>query len=166
MALANRSILIVEDDEAAAFGYTSFLSDNGYSVKTASTLQDAGALMKDGLFDAILLDLKLPDGNALHWIPKQKQVFPDIPVIVISGMGDIPTAVQATKNGAENFLTKPVEMKDLKTALEKGLELNMLRKKSHIQQRLSRDEEPCFGTSKEITEQLNTLARKQPRNLR
>jgi DNA-binding NtrC family response regulator len=148
------SILIVEDDEAALFGYSNYLTDCGYQIATATTLKDAEECIAEDAFDVILLDLRLPDGNALHWIPKQKQLLPQIPIIVISGMNDIPTAVQATKNGAENFLTKPVEMEDLKSAIDKSLELGVLRKKSLIQQRLKRTEEPCFGTSTKITELL------------
>ena len=103
-------------------------------------------------FDVILLDLKLPDGNSLHWIPQQKNTYPHIPIIVISGAGDIPTAVQATKNGADNFLTKPVEMEELQGALERCLELNVLRKRKNIQQRISKEEEPYFGTSSSMVE--------------
>ena len=147
MSTYKPNILIVEDDEAAAFGYKSFLSDSNYDVQSATTLKEAGIKLEAGVFDAVLLDLRLPDGNALHWIPKQKQAYPDMPIIVISGTGDIPTAVQATKNGAENFLTKPVELDDLLRALSKSLELKALRKKNIIQQRLIRNEEPYFGTS-------------------
>ena len=150
-----QSILIIEDDDAAAFGYRSYLSDCGYSVTTASTLGEAGTCVESNPFDAILLDLRLPDGNALNWIPQQKRNYPLTPIIVISGISDIPTAVQATKSGAENFLTKPVELDHLKEALEKCLELGILRKKSIVQQRLSRSEEPFFGSSKQITEMLS-----------
>jgi DNA-binding NtrC family response regulator len=149
------SILIVEDDDAALFGYASFLSGCGYSVKTASTLKEASSVLDADSFDAILLDLKLPDGNALNWIPQQKRNHPHTPIIVISGMSDIPTAVQATKSGAENFLTKPVEMDNLKNALEKCLELNILRKKSIIQQRLNKSVEPRFGNSEKTSEMVN-----------
>ncbi|MBD3344595.1 MAG: response regulator [Chitinivibrionales bacterium] len=151
-------VLIIEDDEAAAFGYESFLSDSGYRVKSATTLKEAHAQAEQGGFDAILLDLKLPDGNSLHWIPQQKQAYPEIPIIVITGTSDIPTAVQATKNGAENFLTKPVEMDELKNALDKSLELKVLRKRSVIQQRLSKSEEPFFGRSRPVTELLDYAA--------
>jgi len=149
-----RSILIIEDDEAAVFGYTSYLADYGYQITTASTLKEADTIIEKTSFDVILLDLRLPDGNALYWIPKQKNLFPQMPIVVISGMSDIPTAVQATKNGAENFLTKPVEMADLKSAIDKCLELNVLRKKHSIQQRLAKVEELCFGTSTKIIELL------------
>ncbi|MBN1760301.1 MAG: sigma-54-dependent Fis family transcriptional regulator [Chitinispirillaceae bacterium] len=154
MPLKNRSLLIVEDDEAAAFGYTEYLSQLGCSAITAHTLKDANRLLETAVFDALLLDLRLPDGNALHWIPEQKNSFPQIPIIVISGISDIPTAVQAMKNGAENFLTKPVEMDELTSVLEKCLELSLLRKKTTIQQRLSRVETPCFGVSEKITQLL------------
>ncbi|MBN1307862.1 MAG: sigma-54-dependent Fis family transcriptional regulator [Chitinispirillaceae bacterium] len=158
-----QSILIVEDDDAAAFGYTSFLTNSGYSVKTVSTLKEACTAVETDPFDIILLDLKLPDGNALHWIPEQKKANPQLPIIVITGTGDIPTAVQATKNGAEYFLTKPVDMDELREALEKCLELSVLRKKSLIQQRLSRKEEPCFGTGGKSAELL-TYAELAARN--
>ena len=149
-----RSILIIEDDEAALFGYTDHLSNYGYQITSATTLKEADFQIEKNSFDVLLLDLRLPDGNALHWIPKQKQILPQTPIIVISGMSDIPTAVQATKNGAENFLTKPVEMDELRSAIDRCLELNNLRKKDSIQQRLSKNEEPCFGTSGKITELL------------
>lgn len=155
MAQNNRQILIVEDDEAAAFGYTSFLSGSNYSVLCVSTLKEAQNTVENTDFDAVLLDLKLPDGNALNWIPQLKATSPDIPVIVISGIGDIPTAVQATKNGADNFLTKPVEMDELNSTLEKFLELKLLRKRNTVQQRLAKKEDICFGNSTKILELLN-----------
>jgi DNA-binding NtrC family response regulator len=155
MSVYKPNILIVEDDQAAAFGLESYLSDSNYDVQLASTLKEAQHKIEAGVFDAILLDLKLPDGNSLHWIPKQKLTCPDTPIIVITGEGDIPTAVQATKNGAENFLTKPIEMQDLCSTLSKCLELKVLRKKNNLQQRLTRIEEPYFGTSPSIKELLN-----------
>jgi len=60
-----------------------------------------------------------------------------VPVIVITGSSDIPTAVKATKYGAENFLTKPVEMEDIKRYLERSLEVESLRRRNLVQQRMS-----------------------------
>jgi DNA-binding NtrC family response regulator len=66
-------------------------------------------------------------------------------------MGDVPTAVQATKNGAENFLTKPVEMPELRAALDKCLEIELLRKRDLVQQRLDKKFQPHFGGSPAVT---------------
>lgn len=147
MTQSTPHILIVEDDESTAFGYKGFLAKSGFTVDAAATLKIASEKIASAPFDAILLDLKLPDGNALSWIPQQKQVYPETPVIVITGMGDIPTVVQATKNGADNFLSKPVELNDLKNVLDKCIELKSLRKQNLILQRLAKTEEPSFGDS-------------------
>ena len=140
-------LLVVEDDEAASFAYERFLTNAGFETKMAMTLHEASRVIETEFFDAALLDLKLPDGNALQWLPRFKKIHPHTPVIVITGMNDIPTAVQATKNGAENFLTKPVEMQDLRAAINKCLELEILRKREMVQQRLATKEEPFFGRS-------------------
>ncbi len=147
-------LLVVEDDEASAFAYERFLANAGFETKMSTKLEEASRVVEAESFDAVLLDLKLPDGNALQWLPRLKKIHPHTPVIVITGMNDIPTAVQATKNGAENFLTKPVEMQELHAALNKCLELEILRKRNMVQQRLAKKEEPFFGLSDAMTDLL------------
>ena len=137
----------MEDDEASSFAYKRFLANAGFETRMSMTIQDASRVVEAESFDAVLLDLKLPDGNALQWLPRFKKIHPHTPVIVITGMNDIPTAVQATKNGAENFLTKPVEMQELLATINKCLEFEMLRKRELVQQRLATKEEPFFGLS-------------------
>jgi DNA-binding NtrC family response regulator len=144
-------LLVVEDDEAASFAYERFLVNAGFETKTSMTLGEASKVIETESFDAVLLDLKLPDGNALQWLPRLKKIHPHTPVIVITGTSDIPTAVQATKNGAENFLTKPIDMQDLGMTLNKCLELETLRKRNMVQQRLAKKEEPFFGLSDAMT---------------
>jgi DNA-binding NtrC family response regulator len=155
MSLIKPNILIVEDDESTVFGYNGFLVNCGFTAEVASTLKDASEKIKSASFDIVLLDLKLPDGNALHWIPQQKKAYPDIAIIVITGMRDIPTAVQAIKDGAENFLTKPVVMEELKSTLDKCIELRQLRKRNLIRQRLDKTEEPLFGESPKTVQLLD-----------
>ena len=144
-------LLVVEDDEAASFAYERFLVNAGFETKMSMTLGEASKVIETESFDAVLLDLKLPDGNALQWLPRLKKIHPHTPVIVITGTSDIPTAVQATKNGAENFLTKPIDMQDLGMTLNKCLELETLRKRNMVQQRLAKKEEPFFGLSDAMT---------------
>jgi DNA-binding NtrC family response regulator len=145
-------LLLVEDEEAALFGYERYLTKNGYVIKSAGTLADARNAIVADRFDAIVLDLKLPDGNSMDWLPEIKKTYPALPVIVITGSSDIPTAVKATKNGAEDFLTKPVEMPDLLASLEKSLEIGSLRKQALVQNRLVKQEEPYFGSSTAVTQ--------------
>jgi DNA-binding NtrC family response regulator len=147
-------LLLVEDDEAALFGYERYLTKNGYDTKSARTLTDARNTIEAERFDAVVLDLKLPDGDAMDWLPEVKKTCPMLPVIVITGSSDIPTAVKATKNGAEDFLTKPVEMTDLIASLQKSLEIGSLRKQALVQNRLVKQEDPYFGSSPAIVEAM------------
>lgn len=149
-----QKLLIVEDNESALFGYERSLRKAGYSIETATSLREAKKRVSSSFFNAILLDLKLPDGNALQWLPQLKKNYPSSPVIIITGTTDIPTAVSAIKYGAENFLTKPVEIIDLKETLRKSLEIYRLRRQERIQQRLAEKKEPCFGKSKSIKDLL------------
>jgi DNA-binding NtrC family response regulator len=144
-------VLLVEDDEAASFGYEKYLSRNGYTVRPVPSLTRAKALVASEPVDAVLLDLNLPDGNSLEWIPELKQARPYCPVIVITGLSDVPTAVKATKYGAENFLTKPVELEDIKRHLDRSLEVESLRRRTLVQERLEKSNAPFFGTSDAIT---------------
>jgi DNA-binding NtrC family response regulator len=147
-------LLLIEDDESALFGYERYLAKTGFVTTSASTLKEAKSAVTADRFDAIVLDLKLPDGDSIEWIPDLKKIHPNTPVIVITGSSDIPTTVKAIKNGAENFLTKPIEMEDLKLALEKCIELGELRRRTSIQQRLLKNDVTYFGGSKAISECL------------
>lgn len=147
-------VLIVEDDEAAMYGYNRYFGNSGYQITSVRTLKDAKEVVAGEKFDAIILDLNLPDGDSTEWIPELKRLYPSMPVIVITGICDIPTAVKAIKDGAENFLTKPIEMSILKVVLEKCLEVGALRKRDLIQQRLVKKDSPYFGANPLTTQIL------------
>ncbi len=144
-------LLIVDDEEATLFGYTRYLTKGGFSIQTVKCLRDAKASVSTEHFDAILLDLRLPDGNAIEWIGELHSAHENMAIIVISGLSDIPTAVKAMKYGAHNFLTKPVNMDDLVTSIKKSLEVEELRRRDSIHQRLAPQKaEPFFGNSPAI----------------
>ncbi|MDR0306064.1 MAG: sigma-54 dependent transcriptional regulator [Chitinispirillales bacterium] len=141
-------ILLVDDEEATLFGYSRYLSKAGYSIDTCKCLKEAKDRTATSHFDAILLDLKLPDGNAMDWIPELRSAHENTAVIVITGASDIPTAVKSIKMGAHHFLTKPVNMDDLSVSLSKSIEFEELRKRDSIHQRLALQKgEPYFGAS-------------------
>ncbi|MEA1997226.1 MAG: sigma-54 dependent transcriptional regulator, partial [Gemmatimonadota bacterium] len=96
-------------------------------------------------FDGVLLDLYLPDGRGIDWIREVREQQPDTAIVVITGHGDIPLAVEAIQQGADNFLTKPVSLENLNVILTKSLELGSLRRKDYTSQRLSKRLAPYFG---------------------
>jgi DNA-binding NtrC family response regulator len=142
------SILVVDDEPATLFGFSKYLTGAGYTVREASCLSDVRETIWTQRFDAVILDLNLPDGNGIELIIKIRESYPDMAVVVITGRADIPLAVDAMRRGADNFLTKPVSMVDLDVFLRKSLELSSLRRKELTRQRLTKETRPFFGESR------------------
>ncbi len=140
-------ILLIDDDPGIRFGFTKYLSKTGYEVVDVSCLADGQEALSSERFDVVLLDLNLPDGSGLHWIEGLRAGQPDIALVVITGAADVPTAVEAMRKGADNFLTKPVNMAELDIFLKKSLEVGTLRRSNAISQRLSKKDQPFFGRS-------------------
>ena len=140
-------ILLVDDEPSTQFGFSKYFSKAGYTMHVASSLTEGREAFLSQLFDALLLDLNLPDGNGIDWIPELRENYLEMAIIVITGSGDIPIAVEAMRRGADHFLTKPVKMDELEIFLRKSLELGSLKRGQLIQKRLARKDEPFFGES-------------------
>ncbi len=154
-----KTILMVDDEPAVLFGYARYFAKAGYETAEAGTLAEARRSVTSRRFDAVLLDLNLPDGNGLEWIRALREEQSEIAIIVITGQGDVPTAVEAMRLGADNFLVKPVDMDGLHIFLRKSLELSALRRSDRLTQRLKKqDEEPCFGRSPAMAKVKEALA--------
>jgi len=111
------SILLVDDDPAILKSIGTFLEQSGYEVGRASNGHEGIESYEATGFDVVLLDLELPD---LHGIEVLRQLCArDAPVILLTGHGDIETAVEAMQIGAEDFLTKPVDMAHLTAVIER-----------------------------------------------
>lgn len=140
-------ILIVDDDEAMRFGFVKYLSRVGFAAHEAGSLTEAQHSMESDRCDAVLLDLTLPDGNGLDWIPELREKRPEVPIIVITGAGDITIAVEAMRRGADNFLVKPVEMASLEVFLRKTLEIGQLRRQRIVDEHQVKAAGFFFGES-------------------
>ncbi|OGS33350.1 MAG: hypothetical protein A2293_08740 [Elusimicrobia bacterium RIFOXYB2_FULL_49_7] len=143
----NPTILIVDDDEATVFGFSKYLSNVGYHVLSAATLSQAETVLMAKNLDIILLDLNLPDGKGTTWIPKIKKKNPEITIIIITGDNEIASAVEAMRKGADHYLTKPVNLEDLKNFIQKDQDIQSLRRKDEAQRRTQKRVAPCFGNS-------------------
>jgi DNA-binding NtrC family response regulator len=154
----NPKILIIDDEEGTRFGFSRYLSKAGYRVQEAATLSESKEAVSSQRFDAILLDLHLPDGNGLDWISELRESHPDVALVIITAFGDIPVAVEAMRCGADNFLTKPVNMADLDVFLRKSLELGNLRREHLTNQRLTRKDQPYFGESLAMKKVMNMVS--------
>jgi DNA-binding NtrC family response regulator len=145
-------ILLVDDEAAIRFAVRDFLEMSGFEVDEASSCAEAERIVRAGAPDAALLDFALPDGDALTLLPKIKAADPTIPVIVLTAHASIDLAVRAIQNGAEQFLTKPVELPALLVILRRALENQRIRRKEAARKtRQDRDEmDPFLGESAAI----------------
>lgn len=116
------AILVVDDDETALSFMCPLLRDAGYEVRAATTLADAHQRVDRGEADIIVLDVQLPDGYGPHLLERLSREQPGLPVIMVTGYGDIDMAVEAMKLGARDFIQKPVDLKRLLQAVEKAAE--------------------------------------------
>lgn len=121
-------VLIVDDEDSARQNIGEFLKGKGHEIIEAGTLADARERVKRGEGDVILLDVQLPDGYGPTLIMETAMMAVRPPIIVITGFGDIETAVDAMKNGALDFLTKPLDFVQLEKSLAKGLEIVAMRR--------------------------------------
>ncbi len=154
-----KTVLLVDDEPAVLYGYARYFAKAGYDTGDATSLAEARAVVYERRFDAVLLDLNLPDGNGLEWIRTLREEHPEIAIIVITGKGDIPTAVEAMRLGADNFLVKPVDMAGLDMFLRKSLELSELRRSDLLCRRMQKqDGEPVFGTGPAMASVRDALA--------
>jgi DNA-binding NtrC family response regulator len=115
-------VLIVDDEPGSRLGVRTYLETLGYDIDEADTLAGATAHLRTQVPDLALVDYALPDGTALDLLAHIKQQGIDVPVIVLTGHGSIELAVMAVKEGAEQFLTKPVELASLALVIERVIE--------------------------------------------
>lgn len=113
------NVLVVDDEENITSLLKDILTDEGYSVDTAKSLTQAKDLIKKNIYDAIFLDVWLSDGDGLMFLPDIKSISPKSQVVMISGHGNIPMAVKAIKEGAFDFLEKPLSTDTVLAVLEK-----------------------------------------------
>lgn len=149
------NVLLIEDNEASRFGFVRYFSKDGYAIREAADLAEAARALSAQSFDAIIMDVNLPDGNGIDFIDTIRASDPTIPIIAITGAGNIQLAVEAMQRGADNFLTKPVDNSALGEYLRKTLEIGALKRKASARQRLEKTEDTFFGTSRAMDEILN-----------
>jgi DNA-binding NtrC family response regulator len=119
---ARTTILVVDDEEGVRFPIGRFLRAGGYDVQEAESVAGALEAFRRAPVDAALLDFSLPDGDGLELLRSLKAVDPGLPVLILTGHGTIDVAVRAMKEGAEQFITKPVELPALRVILDRALD--------------------------------------------
>ncbi|MGD9039039.1 MAG: response regulator [Desulfobacteraceae bacterium] len=118
-------ILLMEDESSVAQGLKMVLREEGYGVDLAMTGQGALDTLNHKAFDLLVADLRLPDMDGMDVIKRVKDERPETEVIVITGYGNVPSAVEAIKTGVVDYLPKPFTDDEFKTAVEEALRVKV-----------------------------------------
>ncbi|HYF51098.1 MAG TPA: sigma-54 dependent transcriptional regulator [Planctomycetota bacterium] len=122
-AAASQRILVIDDEQAICWAFTQLLQPHGYTVSVAASAEEGLETAAKENPDLVLLDVRLPGMSGIDALPKLKELNPDLPIIVMTAHGTMETAIEATRRGAYNYLTKPIHNEDalhqIRTALER-----------------------------------------------
>ena len=116
------SILIVEDDQTFSLMLRTWLGKKGFQVETAGNVASARKLLSNRSFDLILSDLRLPDGDGLSLLSWKNEHGMSAPMIIMTGYADVQGAVQAMKEGACDYISKPIQPALLQNKIMEALE--------------------------------------------
>ncbi|MCL4818705.1 MAG: sigma-54 dependent transcriptional regulator [Vicinamibacteria bacterium] len=150
--MARPRLLVVDDDEAIRFTLREYLDGLGYDLDEAAGCGEALQRLAAGRFDAIVLDYAMPDGNSVDLLPRLRQVDADVPVVILTGHGTIELAVRAIQAGADQFLTKPIELQALGLVVERLVDKRRAGRRERAGQRREQREapDPFLGRSRAI----------------
>ncbi len=121
-----QKILIVDDEESQADLLKGFLQKKSYQVTTSQNPEEALALVRNQEFDLLISDYRMPQMNGLELIKAVREIDPVIAIIMVSAYGSIETAVEVIKAGASEFMTKPIDLKELLMLIDRGIDKKQL----------------------------------------
>jgi two-component system, NtrC family, nitrogen regulation response regulator NtrX len=155
-----RQILVVDDEERIRQSLNGILKDEGYEVQEAKDGTQALKQLETDPPDLVLLDIWMPGMDGMEILERMKAQIPNLPVIMISGHGNIELAVKAVKLGAYDFIEKPLSLEKVLLAANNALLFSKLEQENQaLRQEVERKYE-IVGTSPEVLklkEQIKSL---------
>ncbi len=135
-------ILLVDDDITLLTLLKDLLNANGYSIHIANSKDEAIKKLKLFRFQIVISDFVMPNGNGLELLESCKKLDSDVQFIMVTAFGSIENAVEALKNGAFHYLTKPIQIDELLIVIKKALDHRKLSTQNqYLSQQLSKDNE-------------------------
>ena len=158
------TILIVDDDVQLRRSFEKLLSEEGHTVQTAATGEDAVEMVRESVPDVVVTDVRLPGMNGLETFQAIREIEPKLPVIVMTAFGTTETAIEATKLGAYDYVLKPFEIPDILSLLDQALHASrFMRKKVEIDVTSeATSTEAIVGRSKSMQEVYKAIGRVAP----
>jgi len=166
--MAEPVVLVVDDEEGIRESLSGIFEDEGCAILTSNSGEEALELLKEQSPDLILLDIWLPGIDGINTLEEIKVLKPDLPVIMISGHGNIELAVKATRMGAYDFLEKPLSLERVLLVAKRALERRTLEIENKALKKDLTRKYRLIGNSPKIDllkEQINMAAQSNSRVL-
>jgi two-component system, NtrC family, response regulator len=151
-------VLIVDDDKSLAEMLVGQIVAAGHKAEAANTLAEGSNKIKKNAFDVVLLDVQLPDGNGLEYLPQFKDARSKPEVIIITGQGEADGAEKAILSGAWSYIEKPYVFRELSLHLSRALQYRQEKKKV-VEVPVALKRERIIGSSKSLSKCLDQVAR-------
>ncbi|HUM96962.1 MAG TPA: sigma-54 dependent transcriptional regulator [Chitinophagaceae bacterium] len=159
-------LLIIDDEKAIRKTLIEILAFEGYKVDEAADGEEGLRKFKEKTFDLVLCDIKMPKLDGLEFLQKAGEINPDVPIIMISGHGNIATAVEAVKKGAFDFISKPPDLNRLLITIRNAMDKGKLVTETKVLKRKVGRVQEMIGASAPMQKIRDTIDKVAPTDAR
>jgi two-component system, NtrC family, nitrogen regulation response regulator NtrX len=160
------SILIIDDERAIRKTLGEILSYEGYKIDEASDGEEGLKRFGEKVYDVVICDIKMPKVDGIEFLEKARAMNPDVPIIMVSGHGNIDTAVEAVKKGAFDYVSKPPDLNRLLITLRNALDKQSLVTETKVLKRKVGKVQEMVGESAPIKKIKDTIEKVAPTDAR
>ena len=160
------NILIIDDEKAIRKTLMEILSFEGYKIDEAADGVEGLAKFSEKKYDVVLCDIKMPKMDGIEFLEKAKLQDPEVSIVIISGHGDIDTAVDAVKKGAYDYISKPPDLNRLLITIRNAAEKKHLVEQTTKLRRKTSKVQPIIGNSPAILRIKETIEKVAPSEAR
>src|SRR5688572_13681829 len=159
-------ILIIDDEKAIRKTLSEILSFEGYKIDEASDGEEGLKKFREKTYDLVLCDIKMPKLDGIEFLQKAGEANNDVPIIMISGHGNIETAVEAVKKGAFDYISKPPDLNRLLITIRNAMDRSTLVTETKVLKRKVSKAPEMIGTSAPIKKIKETIEKVAPTDAR
>jgi DNA-binding NtrC family response regulator len=159
-------ILVIDDEKAIRKALTEILSAEGYKTDEAADGEDGLKKFREKTYDVVICDIKMPKLDGIEFLQKAGEVNPDTPVIMISGHGNIETAVDAVKKGAFDYISKPPDLNRMLITIRNAMDKSSLVSETKVLKRRVNRVQEMIGESMPIKRIKETIDKVAPTDAR
>jgi two-component system nitrogen regulation response regulator NtrX len=151
------NILVIDDEKSIRNVLKDILGNEGYKVDEAADGEEGLKKFSETTYDVVLCDIKMPKLDGLEFLSKATEINAEVPIIVISGHGNIETAVDAVKKGAFDYISKPPDLNRLLITIRNATDKNVLVKETKTLRRKVSKVQEIIGNSEPIQKINDTI---------